>query len=66
MGPQLVSLARQLLQLPGEPLPAFSNFESPSVWIFTVTMHGTSGDENRVEAVMRHAGLFADVQQNAG
>jgi hypothetical protein len=69
MGSQLVSLARQLRQLPGEPVPAFSSFESfetPSVWIFTVTMHGTSGDEHRVEAVMRHTGLFAYVQQNAG
>ena len=63
---QLVALARQLRRLPGGPLPAFSSFEPPSVWIFTATMHGTSGDENRVEAVMRQTGLFVYVQRNAG
>jgi hypothetical protein len=62
---QLVTLTRQLRQLPGSPLPAFSSVENPPVWLFTVTMHGTSGDENHVEAVMRQTGLFAYVQQNA-
>lgn len=62
---QLVTLTRQLRQLPGSPLPAFSSVENPPAWLFTVTMHGTSGDENHVEAIMRQTGLFAYVQQNA-
>ncbi len=62
---QLVSLARELRQFPGSPLPAFSN-QNPPVWLFTVTMHGTRDDENHVEAVMKQTGLFAYVQRNAG
>jgi len=62
---QLVSLARELRQFPGSPLPAFSN-PNPPVWLFTVTMHGTRDNENHVEAVMKQTGLFAYVQRNAG
>jgi hypothetical protein len=62
---QLLSFARELRQLQGSPLPAFSN-PNPPVWLFTVTMHGTRDDENHVLAVMRQAGLFAYVQRNAG
>ena len=61
----LVTLTRQLRQLLGSPLPAFSSVENPHVWLFTVTMHGTSSDGNHVEAVMMQTGLFAYVQQNA-
>jgi hypothetical protein len=63
---QLVSLTRQLRQLSGSPLPGFSGIENPPVWLFTVATHGTTGDENRVAAVMKQSGLFAYVHENSG
>jgi hypothetical protein len=63
---QLTSLQRQIRELPGAPLPGYSSVGIPPVWIFTVAMHGTNSDEDRVVVVMRQSGLFAYVNKNSG
>lgn len=63
---QLTLLQRKIRELSGGPLPGYSSIGNPPVWIFTVAMHGTSGDEDHVVSVMRQSGLFAYVNKNSG
>ena len=63
---QLTSLQRQIRELPGGPLPGYSGVGNSPVWIFTVAMHGSSSDEDRVVSVMKQSGLFAYVNRNSG